>query len=253
MNIRLLITSLSFLAISPLFGQEAGAEVASQPDELNLINLLEKGGIVMIVLSVISVFTLMLALLYLFTLRRGTVVTNKFMNASEAMLRKKDYLGLIAFCHRRNEAVARVTQKSLDFLTKNETASSAEIREVAEAEASRQGALMTQRISYLADIGAIAPMVGLLGTVVGMIRSFMQISRGEFEGVKQIQLATGVWEALITTAGGLAIGIFAMICYAYFRGRVQRHLAELEAAGTHILAIISNQLRSPNSSEETSS
>ena len=164
------------------------------------------------------------------------------MNNAEAMIRKRDYLGLIAYCHRRNESVARVTQKTLDFLTKNPTASRPEIREIAEAEASRQSGILSQRISYLADIGGIAPMIGLLGTVIGMIKSFMEIANGNIEGTKQLELAEGVWEALITTAAGLVISIIAMTFYSYFRGRVQNHIAELEAAGTHILALIGGQI-----------
>ncbi len=210
--------------------------------ELNLIKLLSKGGYTMIALGVLSVFTLVLVLFYFLTLRRGKMVTNKFMSASEAMIKKRDYLGLVAFCHRRGEAIARVTQKAVDFFTNNPNATTTDLREIAEAEGSRQAGILTQRISYLADIGGIAPMVGLLGTVIGMIKSFMEISSGNFEGVKQLQLAEGIWEALITTAVGLVISIFAMMFYSYFRGRVQRHIAELESAGTHILAQIGGQL-----------
>ena len=227
------------LALIPslAFGAEGDAK-----KDLTIIELLSKGGWVMTALVALSIFTLILVLLYFLTLRRSTVVTNKFMNAAEAMIRKRDYLGLIAYCHRRNESVARVTQKTLDFLTKNPTASRPEIREIAEAEASRQSGILSQRISYLADIGGIAPMIGLLGTVIGMIKSFMEIANGNIEGTKQLELAEGVWEALVTTAAGLVISIIAMTFYSYFRGRVQNHIAELEAAGTHILALIGGQI-----------
>ena len=220
----------------------ASAAEETAKKDLTIIELLSKGGWVMTALVALSIFTLILVLLYFLTLRRSTVVTNKFMNAAEAMIRKRDYLGLIAYCHRRSESVARVTQKTLDFLTKNPIASRPEIREIAEAEASRQSGILSQRISYLADIGGIAPMIGLLGTVIGMIKSFMEIANGNIEGTKQLELAEGVWEALITTAAGLVISIIAMTFYSYFRGRVQNHIAELEAAGTHILALIGGQI-----------
>ena len=64
--------------------------------------------------------------------------------------------------------MARITQKTLDFLSKNSTVSFAEVREVAQSEGSRQAGMLSQRITYLADIGSIAPMVGLLGTVLGV-------------------------------------------------------------------------------------
>jgi len=215
---------------------------AAEPDDLNIINLLQKGGYTMIALGTLSVFTLVLVLLYFLTLRRSAVVTNKFMNNAESMIRKRDYMGLIAYSQRRSESIARVTQKMLDFMTKNPTATPTDVREVAEAEGTRQGGIMHQRVSYLSDIAGIAPMVGLLGTVIGMIKSFIELARGENEGLKQLQLAEGIWEALITTAVGLIISIFAVIFYAYFRGKVMRLLAELEAAGTHLLALVAGQM-----------
>ncbi len=219
-------------------------------DDLNVITLLSKGGYTMIALGALSVFTFVLILLYFLTIRRSSIVTNKFMNNAESMIRKRDYLGLIAYSQRRGELVARITQKALDFMTKNPTATQTDIREVAEAEGSRQGGVLTQRISYLADIGGIAPMVGLLGTVIGMIKSFIEIAEGKNEGLKQLQLAEGIWEALITTAVGLVISIVAMVFYSYFRGRVQRHLGELEAAGTHILALVAGQVHQPQAIAE---
>lgn len=231
----------------PTFAQAAAeGKVEAASSEMTMISLLERGGWIMAVLGLLSVLTVFLVFLYFLTIRRSAVVTNKFMNASEAMIRRKDYLGLIAYCHRRNESIARITGKTLDFLTKNPTATHVEIREVAEAEASRQAGIFTQRISYLADIASIAPMIGLLGTVIGMIKSFMDISQGNFEGVKQLEMASGVWQALITTAGGLSVGIVAIAFYSLFRGRVQRIISELESASTHVLAIIGGQLHSKN-------
>ena len=89
---------------------------------------------------------------------------------------------------------------------------------------------------------SFAPLVGLLGTVVGMIKSFQEISSGDVTGVRQMQLAEGVYEALITTATGLMIGIPALIFYSIFRGRVQKYIAELEAAATHLMALLHSQV-----------
>lgn len=218
--------------------QEVSEAVA--PKETDFMEILAAGGMMMYPLALISVIGLVLILLYLLTIRRNAVVSDRFMNVAEAMIRKRDYLGLIAYCHRQNESMARITQKTLDFFTKYPSASFGEVREVAEAEGSRQAGLLSSRITYLADIGSIAPMVGLLGTVLGMIKSFLQIS--EFAGVKQMELAAGVSEALITTAAGLMIGIPALVFYSLFRGRVQKYIAELEAASTHMMALLHTQV-----------
>jgi biopolymer transport protein ExbB len=208
----------------------------------SFLEIVAAGGVMMYPLAVISIIGVLLVLLYFLTIRRNAVVSDRFMSAAEAMIRKRDYLGLIAYCHRRNESMARVTQKALDFFTKYPNASFSEVREVAESEGSRQAGLLTSRITYLSDIGSIAPMVGLLGTVLGMIKSFLQISEGDVQGVRQMELAEGVSEALITTAAGLMIGIPALVFYSLFRGRVQKYIAELEAAATHFMALLHTQV-----------
>ncbi len=219
--------------------ETAGAAPAKQ---INFLEIIEAGGVMMFPLALISIVGVVLILLYLLTIRRNAVVSDRFMNTAEALIRKRDYLGLVAYCHRQNESMARVTQKTLDFFTKYPSASFGEVREVAEAEGSRQAGLLSSRITYLADIGSIAPMVGLLGTVLGMIKSFLQISGGDVQGVRQMELAEGVSEALITTAAGLMIGIPALVFYSFFRGRVQKYIAELEAAATHLMALLHTQV-----------
>jgi len=86
----------------------------------------------------------------------------------------------------------------------------------------------------------IAPMLGLLGTVFGIIKSFGALG-GDLGAARYAMLSSGVSQALVNTAAGLAIGIPAMIFYAFFRGRVQRIISELEAAVTHVLALLSLQ------------
>jgi biopolymer transport protein ExbB len=162
------------------------------------------------------------------------------MATAEALLRKRDYLGLLAVSNRHSEAIARVVQKVLDFSTKNPNADFSEIREIAQAEGTRVASNLTNRVTYLADIGMLAPMLGLLGTVIGIIRSFGALG-ADLGTARYVLLSKGISEALVNTAAGLAIGIPAMIFYAMFRGRVQRLISDLEAAMTHILALLSLQ------------
>ena len=170
-------------------------------------------------------------------LRRGAIVTKRYMTTADALLRKRDYLGLLAISNRHREAVARIMQRTLDFVTQHPEATFAEAREIAETEGTRQAAALNQRITYLADIGTIAPMLGLFGTVLGMIKSFSVVA-SDIVASRPIMLAEGVSEALVTTATGLVIGIPAMAAYAFFRGRVQSLIAELEAASTQLIALM---------------
>ncbi|RYD25535.1 MAG: MotA/TolQ/ExbB proton channel family protein, partial [Verrucomicrobiaceae bacterium] len=175
----------------------AAGPVAPAAKEMNFLEILAKGGVMMYPLGVMSIITVLLILVFLLTIRRNAIVSDRFMNATETMIRKRDFLGLVALSHRRNECMARITQKTLDFISANPNASFDNVRDVAQVEGSHQSNMLTSRITYLADIGGIAPMVGLLGTVIGMIKAFLEISSGEVAGVRQMGLAEGVSEALI--------------------------------------------------------
>ncbi|MFP6875049.1 MAG: MotA/TolQ/ExbB proton channel family protein [Verrucomicrobiales bacterium] len=229
----------------------AASAQAKAPDaesgELTLLEIIEETGFLIWPLAALSITAVFLIIFYLLTVRRGAVVSDRFMNSADALIRKQDYLGLLEVCNRQDECISRITAKTLNFATKNPTASFAEVREVTEAEGSRQASILHQRIQYLADIGAIAPMVGLLGTVIGMIKAFREIAQHSFVGSKQTGLASGVSEALLTTAGGLCIGIPALIFYSMFRGRVQGLVSELEAAATHIMALLAAQYKQATS------
>lgn len=230
--------------LSALAASAAAAETPARvAKEVNFLEILAKGGVMMIPLGIMSVITVLLILMFLLTMRRNAIVSDSFMSTTEAMIRKRDYLGLMTLSHRRNECMARITQKTLDFMNANPGAAFEDIRDVAQVEGSHQASMLTSRISYLADLGGIAPMVGLLGTVIGMIKAFLEISSGGVEqGVRQMGLAAGVSEALIATAGGLAISIPALAFYSIFRGRVQKYISELEAAATHFIALLHTQM-----------
>lgn len=215
-----------------------GGAAKPEATPVTLWKLVQDGGWAMIPLAFLSVMTVMLVLVYMFSLRRSAILTNHYMNTADVLLKKRDYLGLLAISNRHSEAVARVVQRTLDFATKNPTASFETVREIAETEGSAQASSLQYRVTYLADIGVLAPMIGLLGTVVGIIRSFAKLGSGDASLSRDILLASGVSEALIATASGLILGIAAMFFYSLFRNRVQSLISDLEIASSHILGLI---------------
>src|SRR5690606_35458045 len=146
-------------AVAPAVADPAApapaAPAASSPLGLDTQTLLdyfiEGGPLLMSFLAGLSFLTVLLIVFYLFTIRQGTVVSDKFMNAADALIRKQDYLGLIAVCNREKECIARIVYKPLDFATKNPTASFDEVREVTEAEGTRQASILNNRVAYLND------------------------------------------------------------------------------------------------------
>lgn len=191
----------------------------------------------MIPLAFLSIITVMLVIAYLFTLRQGSIMTPHYMNTAEVLLKKKDFTGLLAISSRHSEAVARVVQRTLDFSTKNPNTSFEVVREIAQTEGSGLAASLQNRIVYLADIGMLSPMIGLLGTVFGIIKSFGTLASNT-KASRDTLMAAGVSEALVATAAGLILGIVAMAFYALFRGRVQSLISTLEIASAHLLGLI---------------
>src|SRR5437763_5994682 len=227
-------------ATPPVAAPAATAAASQLVTTRSIMDTLFAAGPVMIFLFALSVFFVMLVIVYWMTIRRGAVVSGGFMATADALLRKRDYLGLLAVSNRHGEAIARVVQKVLDFTTKNPNADFGQVREIAETEGTRVAASLNNRVIYLADIGMIAPLLGLLGTVLGIIRSFGALG-ADLGTARYVLLSKGISEALVNTCAGLAIGIPAMMFYAYFRGKSQKLISELEAATTHVLALLSLQ------------
>lgn len=212
---------------------------AAQPvkDETTVLKMIQDGGWTMVPLGVMSVLAVMLVLVFLATLRRSAILTTHYMNTADVLLKKRDYLGLLAISSRHSEAVARVVQRTLDFATKNPGANFEVVKSIAESEASAQAASFQHRVTYLADIGTLSPMVGLFGTVWGIIESFGELARASGAN-RDWGLAGGVSKALIATGGGLIIGIVSFAFYALFRNKVQRLISDLEVAGAHVVGLI---------------
>lgn len=216
------------------------AAVSKGSTDVTVWNLFQSGGFTMLPLAFMSILALMLIFAYLITLRRGAIVSNQFMNTAEVLIKKGDYAGLLAIANRHNEAVARVVRRTLDFASKNSQAPFEVVREIAQTEGGAYAASMQNRITYLADIAVLSPMVGLLGTVFGIIRSFgVMASTSTSEASRPVLLAHGVSEALVATGTGLIIGILSMAFYGIFRNKVQNLLSEMERATAHLLGLMS--------------
>jgi biopolymer transport protein ExbB len=237
---RFLSLLLLFASASSVFAQAVPPDQPVLPRTSNILEAMFAAGPVIILLFLLSIVSVAMIVVYLLTIRRGAIVTSGYMATADALLRKRDYLGLLAVSNRHGEAVARVVQKTLDFMTKNPNADFAQAREIAQTEGTRVATKLHNRVTYLADIATIGPLVGLFGTVLGIIHSFGALG-SDLGPSRYTLLSKGISEALINTCGGLGIGITAMIFYAFFRGRAQALISDLESASTHIIALLSLQ------------
>ena len=221
----------------PAFASATEVEAAAAPAGMSLGELFRLGGPLMYVLCALSVVGLALVIYYAAVLRAGTVAPD----AQRLRLRELLHAGRVrearTQCADRPTALGAVVAAGLDFLEENPEAGPAAVREVMESEGVRQAGRMQSLIHYLLDLSSVAPMVGLLGTVVGMLRAFNSVAF-DMAKARPMELAGGVGQALITTIAGLCVAIPALIAWAIFRGRVVALVGRLETAVADLSALL---------------
>ena len=185
--------------------------------------LLKQGGSIMLLLAALSLFGVAWAVHCVFVIRAAQILPKRFVEQLSGHISRGEIKPAIDQCQKDGCVFGRI---ALAALRKAEEAPP-KVREAAQAAGSREASHLMQKISYLSNIGVISPMLGLLGTVLGMILAFKTIGMGEAGG-KHILLAGAIHKAMITTAAGLTIGIPAMACFYYFRGKLMGIVAEVE-------------------------
>lgn len=230
---RFLSLTLLIFSAKPVFAQidPATDSLAAPAAPLSIMELLQSAGWVIFPLILASIAAVSLIVFYCLTLREKNIVTADLLRRIDPLLQNEDWSGLAALVMERPEAVARVLDQTLKFLYRHKDADAEAIKAVAETEGVRLASSLNQRVLYLMDIGVLSPMLGLFGTVVGILRSFGSIA-AEASPMRTMMLAGGVSQALVATAAGLIVGITSLFFYSFFRGRVQHLIALLESHST---------------------
>ncbi len=232
--------SCSILFFIAILNSFAGGSSKTVP----FTQVIKDGGWPMGVLGLLSIFATFLVVYFLMTLRESLLMPEQFQTEAEEAANANDINELTNLCRRYSSAGSRIIGSAAQLIKIRPDTDYHVIRNVIEDEGHRQASALWQRIQYLMDIAIISPMVGLLGTVLGMIQAFVGLQT-DFGSVKPIALASGVSKALVTTAGGLIVGIICMLLYSYFRGHVSRLIASLEEqCNTIIYQIIFNRTNS---------
>ncbi|MBU4460990.1 MAG: MotA/TolQ/ExbB proton channel family protein [Verrucomicrobia bacterium] len=216
-------------------GDAAAPAAAAQM--MTVQEIFKAGGILMYPIAALSIAALAFIIYLFVALRLDAVAPADLLHDLREMLGSGRREEARLACRRSRSALAAVGETGLTWLQRNERGETSLLKEVMEGEGSRQAAQLQNQTQYLLDIAVIAPMVGLLGTVVGMLQSFNAIAL-DLARARPMTLAAGVAMALITTIGGLVVGIPAMAFYAFFRGRVAKLTAQLETAAADLLGLL---------------
>ena len=239
MNWKWMVPGWLAAATSGLAQAEDGA-AAAPAEMLTLAQLMHMGGWLMYVLAGLSVLGLALIVYYALVLRARNIAPAAQALRLRELLKERRGRDARELCAQQPTALAAVAAAGLDFLKENPTVRPGMLKEVMESEGARQAGRMQNMIHYLLDLSAVAPMVGLLGTVIGMLKAFNSVAF-DLAKARPMELAAGVGQALITTIAGLIVAIPAMMAYSWFRGRVIKLTGRLEGAATDLLAILENK------------
>jgi|YelNatPaOPRAMG01_1025707.scaffolds.fasta_scaffold00021_15 biopolymer transport protein ExbB len=183
---------------------------------------LVKGGITMIPLAIFSVIGVAVFLEKLITLRRKAVLTPELVQLIENLHSEEECQELLRLCEKKPGPLARIVALTVAsrHLPKEE------IEDLIEEQGRQEGRLLERGLVVLETVAAVSPLLGLLGTVFGIIKVFNVIS---VQGVGQAaSFSAGISEALITTAFGLSIGIPALVAYNAFSSRAEGLILDME-------------------------
>jgi biopolymer transport protein ExbB len=214
---------------------------------LNL-NLFEQGGPIMWLLLLLSVLGLILFLERALFLHRGQIRSTEFLSGIKNTLRKRRLVEAMTLCEETPGPVANVVKAGLLHYEDDEDKMRFAIQEAALVEIP----VLERRIGSLAAIAQVAPMLGLLGTVLGMITTF-GLLHAEGPYVQVSTLAGGVWQALLTTATGLAVAVPAHLAHHFLSGRVRALVNDMEWVGNEVMQFLLKDLPKELSAEVTNS
>lgn len=217
---------------------EASETASAQPTEMTLRDMMLRGGPILWIIGILSVFTLMMTVYFFLTVTPRREVPAKFVRRAHAQLADNDIRGVYQMCEDRDELIANVLRAGIKMQGHDRYV----IQEAMESEGERGAAALWQKISYLNNVGNIAPLLGLLGTVWGMIGAFGAIALNDTES-RSLLMAYNVAQAMVTTAAGLMLAIPAMVAYYYFRGRVIKIIAQVEGQAAELVDLLVNQPR----------
>jgi biopolymer transport protein ExbB len=195
-----------------------------------------KGGPMMWVLLALGLLTVLLALERVLFLHRGQIRATTFLEGIKNILAKRRLVEALTVCEETPGPVAAVVKAALLHAEADVAAMRFHVQEAAIVELPA----LERRLGSIATIAQVAPMVGLLGTVLGMATTFLAFEK---DYMSASALATGMWQALLCTAGGLMLALPAHVAHHFLSGRVRSIVRDVEWAGNEIMRYLQNDYR----------
>jgi biopolymer transport protein ExbB len=202
-------------------------------------DLIQKGGPMMYLIILCSVLAFGVVIERIYHLNKARVDAGKFMDEIINVLKRNKIIEAIEMCNSTPGPIAHIIKAGI---LKHDR-SKAEIREAVEEAAQLEIPRLEKHMPVLATIAHIAPLLGLVGTVTGMIKSFQVIQQKAMAmvPVNPGDLAGGIWEALLATLAGLAVAIPTYVAYNYLASRVDSLVYDMERSATDLVNLLSSR------------
>lgn len=226
------------------FAQTADSTLPLASQTLGLFDVMQKGGPLMWLIFAASVLGMGVFVERLLYFRRCQMQVGEFLLGINSLLRRGNYQEALERCDDGYGPVVRVVRQAI--VARN--LPPVELREIVREVAQIQLPRLEANLPLLATIGHVTPLIGLLGTVAGMIEAFIEINRA-VGGASMSGLASGIWTALITTAGGLCVAIPSYVAYNFLVSRLNHIITDMERAGievVHVLTEVSQRTGAPS-------
>ncbi len=205
-----------------------------------MLDIIQKGGPVMYPIILCSILAFAIVVERFCHLYKAKIDTKDFMNNVEITIKRNRIAEAIKICDKTPGPIAHIVKAGI---LKHDRARQ-EIRESIEDAGHQEVPRLEKHLSLLATIAHISPLLGLLGTVIGMVRAFqiIQEKSSSFNPVSPGDLAGGIWEALLTTVAGLIVAIPTVVAYNYLVNRVDEFVLEMERSATEVINILSQRV-----------
>lgn len=202
-------------------------------DGMTMLDMYLQGGFLMHPILLLSIIAIYIIVERWRVIAKSSMRMESFLSEVHDMLVEGNVRQAIRYCEQTDKPLSRILVKGLQRLGRPIKEIEDGIMSAGKQEANR----LESKMDWLATIAGVAPLLGFLGTVTGMIDAFQQIQNMEGQ-VNPSLLAGGIWEALITTAFGLGVGIIAYGSYNFLLTKVNRKIFELEAASTDFIDLL---------------
>jgi biopolymer transport protein ExbB len=202
---------------------EAAEAVDTAQQSISIWELTVKGGPIMIPIAILWVVAVYLFVERWLTINKANEDPGSFMSKVKELVLKGDITGAKMLCSQNSTPVARMIEKGISRIGSPLKTIEASIENVGKIEIFK----LEKNLPTLATIAGASPMIGFLGTVIGMVRAFIAISQEE-GSVSPKLLSSGIYTAMITTVAGLIVGIIAYLAYNYLVSRVQKVVHKME-------------------------